>query len=154
MSFSPPATYRSNANTGYLAEFLLGNGSSPEAFTAISEIKTFRTDPITMPEVDNTHLLSVGNTQEFVPGMIKPGRVTAGGNFIGDASQLNISTLAKAQTIFDFQIIAPVQRQSKTYTFQAQAFVTAYKLGPFENNKPTEFETELQVTGAFTENVA
>lgn len=154
MPFTPPATVASKANTGYLAQFLLGDTASPPNFTAVAEIKSFSSDLISMPEVDNTHLLSPGNTREFVPGMIKPGKVQFSGNFIGDSSQLNIAALAQAQTIFPFKIVAPVQRNSKTYTCVTNGFMSGYKPGPFENDKATEFQAEIQMTGAFTEAVA
>ena len=154
MPFTPPTTVASQANAGYLAQFLLGDTSSPVVYTAIAEIKTFNPDLISMPEIDTTHLLSPANTQEFVPGMIHPGKVPFGGNWIGDSSQLEITTLAQAQTIFPFKIIAPVQRNTKTCTVVTQGFITALKLGPFENNKAIEFTAEIQMTGAYTMTVA
>jgi hypothetical protein len=154
MSFSSPATYSSKANSGYLSEFLLGSSASPPIYTAILEIKSFTLDALTMPEIPTTHLLSILNTEEFIPGMIKPGKVTASGNFIGDATQLQITTLAQAQTIFPFQVVAPLQRLAKTYTFQSFGFIVGYKPGPFENNKAIEFSVDIQLTGAYTETVA
>lgn len=154
MPFTPPSTYASQANTGYLAEFLIGNSASPIVYTAIVEVKSFNYDPITMAEVPTTHLLSANNTEEFIPSMIKPGKVTFSGNFIGDASQLNITTLAQAQTIFSFKVVAPVQRNTKTYTFVSTGFISAYKLGPFENNKAVDFQGEIQLTASYTETVA
>ncbi len=151
MPFTPPTTYASKANAGYLAEFLIGDAASPPNYTAIAEIKQFSADPISMPEIPTTHLLSLANTEEFVPGMIKPGKVSFGGNFIGDSSQLNITTLAQAQTIFPLQILAPVQRGTKTYTFTGHGFIASYKVGPFENNKAIEFTAEIQMTGSYTE---
>ena len=149
MPFTPPSTYASKSNAGYYSQFLIG---SPPA--AVSEIKSFSVDAISMPEISTTHLLSPSNTEEFVPGMIKPGKVQFSGNFIGDGTQLQITTLAQAQTIFAFEILAPVQRLAKTYTFLGNAFVAGYKPGPFENNKAIEFSAELQMTGAYTETVA
>lgn len=149
LPFTPPSTYASQANPGYLAQFLIG---SPP--TAIAEIKTFSLDLGSMPEISTTHLLSPGNTEEFIPGMIKPGKATFGGNFIGDATQLNITTLMQAQTIFPFTVKAPVQRNTKTYTCTGSAFVAGYKPGPFENNKAVEFQVEIQITGVYTETVA
>jgi hypothetical protein len=98
-------------------------------------------------------VLSPKNTEEFVPGMIKPGKLSFGGNFIGDSSQLSISTLAQAQTIFNFRIKAPVQRLGKTYTCTGQGFIASYKPGPFENNKAIAFTADIQMTGAYTEGV-
>lgn len=154
MPFTPPATYASQAVTGYEALFYLGDNASPPAYTAVSEIKSFTADPITMTEVSTTHLASPNNTEEFVPSMIKPGKVAFSGNFLGDASQLQITTLAQAQTIFPLKIVAPVQSRGKTYTFIGHGFFSAYKVGPFENNKAVDFTGEIQMTGSYTEAVA
>lgn len=154
MPFTPPSTYASQATTGYLAQFLLGSSASPPVYTAIAEIKSFSVDPISMAEIATTHLLSVSNTEEFIPSLIKPGKCSASGNFIGDTSQLTITTLAQAQTIFPFKIVAPVQLNTKTYTFLARGFIAGYKLGPFENNKANEFSVDIQITGAYTETTA
>ena len=154
MPFSAPAGYPSQANTGYLALFNIGTTASPPVYSAIAEIKSFAPDFISMAEIPTTHLLSLNNTEEFIPSLIKPGKVAFGGNWIGAASQLNITTLAVNQTIFPFQIIAPVQRNSKTYTVTGNGFVSNYKNGPFEINKAIEFSVEIQMTGSYTETVA
>ena len=86
--------------------------------------------------------------------MIKPGKVSFQGNFTGEASQLSITTLAQAQTIFFFQVLAPVQRLAKTYTFTGNGFISGYKPGPFKNNEAIKFSAEIQMTGAYTETVA
>jgi hypothetical protein len=154
MPFSAPTTYASKANAGYQSQLLIGSSASPPVYTPVLEVKTIQPDQASMPEIDTTHLLSVANTEEFVPGMIKPGKVTIGGNFIGDSTQLNFTTLLQAQTIFPFQVTAPVQRGAKTYTLAGNAFIASYKNGPFENNKAIEFQVELQITGVYTETVA
>ena len=146
MPFTPPTTVTSQANAGYLSTFLIG---SPPA--AIAEVKSFTLDLISMPEIPTTTLLSPSNTEEFVPGMIKPGKVQISGNFIGDTTQLQFTTLAQAQTIFTFIVKAPVQRNTKTATWTMNGFVCGYKPGPFENNKAIEFSAEIQLTGAYTE---
>ena len=154
MPFTAPTTYASKANTGYLATFEMGDSASPPSYTSVSEIKTFAPDLGTIPEVATTHLLSPANTEEFSPGMIKPGKISFGGNFIGDASQLAISTKMQAQTTFPFRIKAPVQNNTKTYTLTGNGFFVAYKPGPFEINKAIEFTADIQITGAYTETVA
>ncbi len=149
MPFTPPSTVASQANAGYLAQFLIG---SPP--TAIAEVKSFTLDLISMAEIPTTTLLSPSNTEEFIPSMIKPGKVQVSGNFIGDTTQLQFTTLAQAQTIFAFSVKAPVQRNTKTYTATMNGFISSYKPGPFENNKAIEFMAEIQLTGAYTESVA
>lgn len=149
MPFTPPTTVASQANAGYLSTFLIG---SPPA--AVAEVRSFSLDLISMAEIATTHLLSPNNTEEFIPAMIKPGKVSITGNFIGDATQLQFTTLAQAQTIFAFSCKVPVQRNTKTYTCTLSGFVASYKPGPFENNKAIDFAAEIQLTGAYTEAVA
>ena len=154
MPFSAPAQYASMANTGYLAIFNIGTTASPPVYSAIAEVRSFTSDPISMSEVSTTHLLSLSNTEEFIPSMIKPGKSEFTGNFIGDTTQLNITTLAQAQTIFPFQIVAPVQRNSKTFTLTGNGFVSSLKYGPFEINKAVDFSMSIQQTGAYTQTTA
>ena len=154
MPFTPPSTYPSQANTGYATLFQIGTLASPPVYSSILEIKSIAPNLISMSEVQTTHLLSPLNTEEFIPSMIKPGKIALGGNFVGDATQLSITTLAQAQTIFPFKVIAPMSRQTKTYTLSGSAFVADYKNGPFEINKAIEYAVEIQMTGAYTEVVA
>jgi hypothetical protein len=154
MPFTPPTTYASQANTGYLAQFLVGTTASPPVYSSISEVRSFSSDPISMAEVPTTHLLSENNTEEFIPSMIKPGKTEFSGNFIGSSSQLNITTLAQNQTIFPFQLVAPVQRNTMTFTLTGNGFISSLKYGPFENNKAVDFSASFQQTGAYTQSVA
>lgn len=153
MPFSPPSTYASQGNTGYASVFKTGSAASPPVYTPILEVKAIGPDLISMSEVPLTHLLSPANTEEFSPSMIKPGKIAIGGNFIGSADQLNITTLAQNQTIFPFQVIAPAQQSAKTYTLSGKGYVSSYKSGPFEINKAIEFALEIQMTGAYTETI-
>lgn len=149
MSFTAPSTYASKANTGYEAQFSIGSPLVP-----VVECKSFQPKPVDVPNIDSTHLLSPNNTEEYVPGMIKPGTVEISGNFIGDTTQLQFNTLAQAQTIFNFQLIASMQRGAKTYTATGEGFLRSYEPGPFENNKMIEFKASIQITGAWSETVA
>ncbi len=149
MPFTPPTTVASQAVTGYLAVLKIG---SP--LVAMSEIKSFKASLINVQEVPTSHLLSPNNTEEQIPGMIKPGGLEFSGNFIGDAGQLQITTLAANQSTFAFQLIAPVQSGTKTYTLSGNGFFTKYEPGPFENNKAVEYAGAMQLKGAYTETVA
>lgn len=149
MPFTPPTTYASQANTGQYSQFQIG---SPLA--AVSEVKTFSLDPIAMSQIDVTHLLSPNNTSENIPGLIKVGTLSFGGNYIGDASQLAITTHANARDIFAFTITAPVQRLGKTLTITGTGFFSSFKMGPFEPEKAIEFTADIQLAGAATYAVA
>lgn len=148
MPFAPPTNYASKANTGYESQLSIG---SPLA--ALVEIKSFKLNLIEIPDVNTTHLLSPNNTEEMVPAMIKPGTIDITGNFIGDASQTQITTLAQAQTIFNFQATAPMQRGAKTCTVTGTGFFKKYATGPFENNKAIDFEAQIQITGTYVESI-
>ena len=63
-------------------------------------------------------------------------------------------TLSQAQTIFWFQVQAPVQNGSKTYTLSGYGYVADYSNGPFEDDKPIEFEVTIQLEGEYFETVA
>lgn len=146
--FAPPAQYASKANTAY--ESTLSIGSPLVAFV---ELISWAPSPMDVPQVPATHLLSPNNTEEFSAGMIKPGTIEFSGNFIGDASQLAILTLAEAQTIFPFAGVAPMQRGVKTYTGSGIGYFSKYSVGPFENNKDIQFKATIQITGAYSEAV-
>lgn len=149
MSFTPPAGYASKANTAYQSTFSIGSPLS-----ALLELKSWSVKPVTVPKVKATHLLSPNNTNEYTPGMIEPGSIEFSGNFIGDATQLQIITLAEAQTEFNFAGIAPVQRGVKSYTGSGVGFIASYEVGPFENDKDIEFKGSITITGAYSEAVA
>ena len=75
------------------------------------------------------------------------------GNFIGDA-QLRFTTLAQAQTVFNFKVTAPMRKNTKTYTAVGTRFATDLETGPFEANKKIDFKVTLQRTGILVETVA
>jgi len=149
MPFDPPDTVYSVGTTGYLSIFAVGDTASPPNYTALGEVKSFNFTPLDVPNVDFTHLLSPLNTREIRPGMIMPGKVEVSGNYIGDAGQLAIPTDAQNQTVFPVQITVPVQNREKTLVFTANAFVSSFKLGPFENDKPNEFSASFQIAGGY-----
>lgn len=154
MPFTPPSGYTSVGQTGYQSVFQTGSAASPPVYTSLVELKTFSIDGFSMTELDLTHLLSPGNSQELAPSQLRPGKITMGGNLIGDATQLNITTLAQAKTTFPFKAIIPVQQSAKTLTVSGNAYFTGFKLGPFENAAVEQFSAEAQMTGAITYNVA
>lgn len=149
MPYNAPNTYSSQGTTGYKSA--LAVGSPP---VNVLEVKSFSNKPASTPEVDFTHLLSPAATREIKPGLIKPGTIKVGGNFIGDSTQLQFTTLSQAQTIFWFQVQAPVQNGSKTYTLSGYGYVADYSNGPFEDDKPIEFEVTIQLEGEYFETVA
>ena len=154
MPFTPPTTYASQGSTGYQAQFFIGTVASPISYTAVKETKSIKPNFITVPEVETSHLLSPNNTEEMLPGMIKPGTIEISGNWLGDSSQTALSDLAQAGTVAAWKITAPVQGLTKTFTATGSGFVTKFDVGPFEKNKPNEFTATVQMTGSYTTSVA
>ena len=151
MPFTPPATYSSAANDAYLATFYIGTVASPDSYSIVHEIKSFAPDLGTVPEVPTTHLLSPFATEEFSPGLIKPGKVDVTANFLFDSTQSGLTPLMQGQLIFFWKIVAPVQRKTATYTATGTGFLVNYKPGPFENNKAIDLMYSIQITGVYTE---
>jgi hypothetical protein len=149
MSFSAPTTVASVSTTGYEATLNIGSPPAP-----VAELTTFKINAFTVPKVKQTTLLSPNNTEENMGGMIDPGTIDISGNFIGSASQLQISTLAKAGTTFTFTAVGAVNNRTAGYTYTQAGFFASYEVGPFENNKTIDFTAKIQLTGTFTETVA
>jgi hypothetical protein len=141
--------YASLANTGYEATVSIG---SP--LVEMLEITGWEVDPMSVPEVPKSHLKSPNNTEEFAPGMIKTGSVNIEGNFIGDATQLQILTMAEAQSIFPFQLKAAMQEGAKTYLGTGNGYFSTYKVGKVENNKVIPFSASIKLTGAYAQVVS
>lgn len=139
------------ASIGYQALFLIGDNSSPINYTPISEVKSCKPSLLTVPEIDVTHLQSPNATEEKIPGLVKTGTVELSGNFLADASQLNITTMAQARTIFPFKITSNVQQGAKVYTLVGRGFFSKYDNGPFEPSKAQEFTATITLTGPYTE---
>lgn len=141
------------ATIGYLGTFSIGNNASPVVYTAMLEIKTIKPSLYTVPAVDATHLLSPNATEEKLPGLIKPGTVSITGNFIGDTTQLNISTLAQARTVFSWKITAPVNSGTQVWTVTALGFISRYDHDSVEPSKVHDFMMDLEIAGNITETV-
>jgi len=141
------------ATIGYESTFSVGSGS-PTTYVQMAEVKSIKPSIATIPAIDATHLLSPNATEEKLPGLIKPGTIELMGNFTGDASQLNILTLAEARTVFPFKITGPVDSDTQVYTLTGTGFISKYDNGPFEPSKLIEFAMTMEITGTVTEAVA
>lgn len=149
-----PAT---QGGTGFAAKFYIGTVASPDGYNLMSEIKSIRKSDVSVPSVSYTHLNSPLNTEEIGPGFISPGTVEVMGNWIGDTSQLSVLPLAQGGIIFFWKVTAPCAIvngvSTKVYTATGACFVAKYSSGPWEINKPVEFQATFQITGVTSETV-
>lgn len=145
----------SQANSGYGGTFSVDPAAgSPPNYVQMLEVKSIKPANFAVTPLDVSHLLSPNNTEEFIPSMVRPGTIAMSGNYIGDTTQLAVTTTADARTIVPWKITAPVQKNSKTYTATGLGFWTKWEVGPIEPNKPIEWSGEFQMTGFVTEVVA
>jgi hypothetical protein len=151
--FTPPVTTPSLANSGYGAVFSV-SAASPVSYVPVAEINSITKKNFDVTSIDVTTLTSPNATEEMIPGLMKPGTVEITGNFIGDPTQTQFNTLAQNQTVFYFQMTAPMQRKAKTYTATGNCFVLSYETGPFEPNQKISFKATLQITGFVNEVIA
>jgi hypothetical protein len=145
---------KTKATIGYLSTFSVGDSSSPIGYTQMAEIKNIKPNLTTTPVINATHLQSPNSTEEKLPGLILPGTVDIGGNFIGDTSQLQILTLSKSRAVFPFKITAPVNNGTQTYTLTGNGFISKYDVGPFEPSVLNAFAMTMEIAGDITEAVA
>lgn len=144
----------SRATTGNLGVFYIGTVASPFSYNAVLEVKSFKLNLMNVPQVPTSHLLSPSATEEFIPGMIKPGTAAITGNLIGDTSQTSITALAQAQTLIFWKATGKVDNLGKTYTANGIGYIAKWETGPFEQNKAIEYSLEVQITGVYSEAVA
>lgn len=149
MSFAPPSTYVSKANSGYLGTFSVGSPPVP-----VLEVASFTAPIASSQPIKKTHLLSPNYTHELYQGMINPGVFDVTGNFIGDPTQTGILTDMQGQTTLPFQILSSMQEGSKTLTVSGVGYYSDLELGPFENDKNIDFKAKFQTTGSCTITVA
>lgn len=142
------------ASTGYLGTLAIGSSASPPVYSNMLEVKSIRPALYTVPSLDATHLQSPNATEEKLPGLIRPGTLSMTGNFVGDTTQLNISSLAQARTVFPWRFTAPVNAGTQTYTATGMGFISRYEHDGIEASRIHEFTMEIEVTGNITEAVA
>ena len=142
-----PAT---RATIGYLATFAIGNDASPSVFVMMAECKSIKPNLVTIPVINATHLQSPNATEEKIPGLIMPGTLEISGNFIGDATQLNIQMLAEGRTVFPFQCTAKVDKGTKVWTLTGLGFISKFDTGPLEPSTLNAFSLTIEITGTMT----
>lgn len=70
------------ARIGHGAQFKIGNGASPEVFTAVAEVKAMSHGGITRSAVEATHMDSTDGYQEFVGGLKNGGELQLTVNYV------------------------------------------------------------------------
>ena len=145
---------KTQATIGYTGTFSVGDAASPIGYTQMAEVKSIKPNLLTVPVINATHLQSPNATEEKLPGLIMPGTLEMSGNFIGDATQLNILTLAQSRAVFPFKVTAPVKSGTMTYTLTGFGFFSKFDNGPIEPSALNAFSATIELAGDMLQTVA
>jgi hypothetical protein len=128
--------------------------TSPVSFNNVLEVKTVDDKGYTTSDVDLTNLNSPDATEEMAPGLLKPGTLDLGCNFIGSTDQLAFKGWAQGQSVVWYQIQFGVQKNTKTCTEVGQCYVKTYDIGPLDPNRAVDIKISVQKTGPYSLTVA
>jgi len=103
-----------NARIGHGATFKIGNGASPEVFTAVaSEVRSIGFPAISRDTIDASHTLSPNQWREFIAGMIDAGEMSIEFNLVPGTADTTLAALftelgtAGSATAKNRQIVFP-----------------------------------------------
>ncbi|MFN9110105.1 MAG: phage tail tube protein [Bacteroidota bacterium] len=135
----------STGKTGAGITFKVGDGASPEVFTAIANATNININGRTVDEVDFTHLASTGGYREFRAGFKDAGEVQMTLHF--DPSNLthqNLEDLLNSGDVFNFQIdFTPA---SWAYKMTGAGFVRGSDI-TINVDDPISADVTIRVTG-------
>lgn len=114
----------SEANIGFSAQFLVGNGGSPtETFADFgAEITSITPPAYTREAIDATHMASPDEYKEYIAGLMDAGEVSMDLNYIPDAADAFVAAIEAGKR--NYQIILP---GADEVTFTFAAICTAYQ---------------------------
>lgn len=128
-------------------ELKIGNGASPEVFTAISEIKTFSGPSGSATVIDVTDLSSAAKEKRM--GLADEGQLSFTINYIPTDTQhalLRAQRASREET--NFKLVFTDDSPSTTWSFSA--FVTGFAVSGAVD-AVVEANVTLEITGAITE---
>ena len=104
------------AKIGYTTAFKIGNGATPEVFTAVAEVTNIKPPSMSRDAVDATHNQSSEGWREFIAGLKDGGEVSLDVNFVpGSATTLTLMAEIDA-SLGNKQIVFP---NGETFSFAA-----------------------------------
>src|SRR5690606_36383151 len=94
-----------DASIGYGSEFRLGDGATPEVFTALAEVINITPPSDTVDIIDATHMQSPNGTRDYFEGLIDPAECSIGLSFVpGGAADDAIQTWKSTGGVKNCQI--------------------------------------------------
>lgn len=141
--------YESQATDGAGSTLEVGDGASPESFTAIAEVTTITPGSMTTDEIPTTHLLSPNSHEEKIPGLRKTGAFGIDGNWLpdddtqsNDASPGGLVYLARTRAVRNFRIVLG-NSGSPAIAWPFRGFVSMFQPGPLAIGQKKSFKASI-----------
>jgi len=99
-----------NAISGVGAKLQLGDGASPQVYTAIGEVLNISGPELSAEQIEVTSLDSTGGYKEYIPGLLDGGTVSIEFNYAdGDTQQETLRTRVSTtnQAAAAYRIVIP-----------------------------------------------
>ena len=128
--------------------FQVGDGASPEVFTAVAEVQKIGEFTIESDDIDLTHHTSPGGFEEVVMGILKTGVVPLTFNYIPteathrDASG-GLMNLARIKALTNFRLVFP---DSGSTTFNFSGYVKKVSIDAPHDGKIAG-SSDIKITG-------
>lgn len=145
---------------GYGAEFLIGDGGSPEAFQAVAGLRRITPGDATTADIDVTHLRSPDAHREHRPGIRDNGPFSIEGIFLpGDESQAlagggsgsfasgGIYAFWKDRSIHNFQIMFTEGSPNHDFTFRG--YISQFQMGEIGIDDVVSFTASVMPTQSY-----
>jgi hypothetical protein len=145
------AEYESSATDWAGSTLEVGDGASPENFTAIAEVTKITFGGMKTADIETTHLLSPNAHEENIPGKRSTDAFGVSGNWLPDnATQSNSSSggggltyLARTRAIRNFQIVMGNSGSPQT-AWPFRGYVNMFKPGDAETGTKKSFEASIK----------
>lgn len=130
---------------GYLTTFAIGDGASPEVFTALAEVVSITPPSDQLDIYEVTHLTSPNRTKEFRAGFSDPGECQVVINFIpGGADDTVLQGIRNSGAVGNYRI---TYNSGDTWTFAA--ICTGYQPGEVTHDDRISATLTFKLTGTY-----
>lgn len=145
----------STGRVGLGTVFKVGDGESPETFTAVSNVVNITMSGRSVEEVDFTHLASDGGFREFRPGFKDPGELSLTCHYNPSDATLNGTAGLEYELnqgrVFNFKI--DMTNAGFAFMIYGQGYVSGGDFN-FTGEDPITYEVTIRISGAVSEAAA
>lgn len=97
-----------SASIGYDSEFTVGDGGSPEVFTALGEVTNIEGPGVVRETVDATHMGSPNRAREHIAGLMDATEISVTMNYVpGGATEILLNDCLEQVTPKNYRVVTP-----------------------------------------------